>query len=122
MLEAEYKRLFGLIADQITGATRAFYTYMEINKFASENDGNYQKISRDGHFWSVPRRSSKLSPVETSGRAFCHGQANAGNGASRSLSSALRNGSHAPICDIRDRTFEREIAWILVTWPMRPKA
>jgi hypothetical protein len=31
MLEAEYKRNFGLIADQISGATRAFYTYMEIN-------------------------------------------------------------------------------------------
>jgi hypothetical protein len=52
MLEAEYKRHFGLIADQITGATRAFFTYMEINKFASENNGNYQKINRDGHFWS----------------------------------------------------------------------
>jgi hypothetical protein len=44
MLEAEYKRNFGLIADQISGATRAFYTYMEINKFASESNENYQKI------------------------------------------------------------------------------
>ena len=52
MLEAEYKRHFGLIADQITGTTRAFYTCIEINKFASENKDNYQKISRDGHFWS----------------------------------------------------------------------
>jgi hypothetical protein len=52
MLEAEYKRLFGLIADQITGARRAFYTYMEINKFASENNVNLEKIHRDGHFWS----------------------------------------------------------------------
>jgi AbiU2 len=52
MLEAEYKRNFGLIADQISGATRAFYTYMEINKFASESNVNYQKISRNGHFWS----------------------------------------------------------------------
>jgi hypothetical protein len=52
MLEAEYKRNFGLIADQISGATRAFYTYMEINKFASESNDNHQKISRDGHFWS----------------------------------------------------------------------
>jgi hypothetical protein len=50
MLEAEYKRNFGLIADQISGATRAFYTYMEINKFASESNVNYQKISRNGHF------------------------------------------------------------------------
>ena len=52
MLESEYTRHFGLIADQITGATRAFHTYMEINKFASDNNGNYQKINRDGHFWS----------------------------------------------------------------------
>jgi AbiU2 len=52
MLEAEYKRLFSLIADQITGATRTFYTYIEINKFASENNENYQKINQDGHFWS----------------------------------------------------------------------
>jgi hypothetical protein len=52
MLEAEYKSRFGLIANQITGATRAFYTYMEINKFASEGTENYQKINRDGHFWS----------------------------------------------------------------------
>ena len=52
MPEAEYKRSFSLISDQISGATRAFYTYMEINKFASESNENYQKISRDGHFWS----------------------------------------------------------------------
>jgi AbiU2 len=52
MLEAEYKRNFSLVADQITGATRAFYTYMEINKFASESNDNYQKINCDGHFWS----------------------------------------------------------------------
>jgi hypothetical protein len=52
MLEAEYKRRFDLIADQITGATRAFYTYVEINKFASDNNDDYQKINRDGHFWS----------------------------------------------------------------------
>jgi hypothetical protein len=42
-LESEYKRHFGLIADQITGATRAFYTYTEINKFASANNVNHQK-------------------------------------------------------------------------------
>jgi hypothetical protein len=52
MYEAEYKRDFGLIAAQITGATRAYYTYMEINKFAAENKDHYQKINRDGHFWS----------------------------------------------------------------------
>ena len=52
MLEAEYKRNFSLIADQISGATRAFYTYVEINKFASESNENYHKINRDGHFWS----------------------------------------------------------------------
>jgi len=52
MREAEYKRNFGLIADQISGATRAFHTYTEINKFAGENNENYQKINRDGHFWS----------------------------------------------------------------------
>ncbi len=52
MREAEYERNFSLIADQISGATRAFYTYTEINKFAGENNENYQKINRDGHFWS----------------------------------------------------------------------
>src|SRR6266702_8883750 len=52
MLEPEYKRHFDLIANQITGATSAFYTYMEINKFASEGNEKYQKINRDGHFWS----------------------------------------------------------------------
>jgi hypothetical protein len=52
MLEADYKRLFGLIEGQITGATKAFYTYMEINKFAATGNENYQKINRDGHFWS----------------------------------------------------------------------
>jgi AbiU2 len=51
-LEGEYKRNFDLIAGQISGATRAFYTYMEINKFASESKQNYAKINRDGHFWS----------------------------------------------------------------------
>ena len=52
MLEAQYRRHFDLIADQITGATRAFYTYMEINKYASEDKANHDKISRDGHFWN----------------------------------------------------------------------
>jgi len=50
--EAEYKLRFSLISDQISGATRAFYTYIEINKFAGKNTENYQKINRDGHFWS----------------------------------------------------------------------
>jgi hypothetical protein len=68
MLEAEYKRNFDLIADQISGATRAFYTYMEINKFASDSNENYQKINRNGHFWSGQlypcRRLGSLSLVE----------------------------------------------------------
>lgn len=51
MQETEYKRDFKLIADQITGATSAYYTYREIHKFASERNDNYQKINRDGHFW-----------------------------------------------------------------------
>jgi hypothetical protein len=52
MLEAEYRRHFKLIEDQITGATRAFYTYVEINKFASDNNDNYQKISKGcGFCW-----------------------------------------------------------------------
>src|SRR5438105_4134319 len=52
MDEAEYKHDFDFIAGQITGATRADYTYREINKFAGENQDHLQKISRDGHFWN----------------------------------------------------------------------
>jgi len=52
MLEAEYKRNFDIMATQIAAATSAFYTYMEIHKFASEGNDNYEKINRDAHFWS----------------------------------------------------------------------
>lgn len=52
MNETEYNRDFKLIADQIIGATRAYYTGKEINKFAGETNENLQKISRDGHFWN----------------------------------------------------------------------
>jgi hypothetical protein len=52
MQEAEYKHHFDMITNQITGATSAFYSYREIHKFASEGPENYNKINRDGYFWS----------------------------------------------------------------------
>ena len=70
MLEAEYKHNFSLIADQISGATRAFYTYMEINKFASESNENYQKINRDGRFWSGQLYSLQTTWLINLGRIF----------------------------------------------------
>jgi len=51
MLEAEYRSHFSIVAKDITAATSAFYTYMEINKFASEGKEKYDKINRDAYFW-----------------------------------------------------------------------
>ena len=36
MQEVEYRKHFNIVANDITGATSSFYTYMEINKFASD--------------------------------------------------------------------------------------
>src|SRR5712691_5853044 len=52
MLDPEHNHHFESIVNEITEATCAYYTSMAINKFASAENENYQKINGDGHFWS----------------------------------------------------------------------
>src|SRR5215469_10587105 len=71
MTEDEYKRRYKIVSDDILSATRAFYTYMEINKFATENQQqNYQKVNQDGHFWSGQMYSLQLGWFIILGRIF----------------------------------------------------
>jgi hypothetical protein len=42
MTEDEYKRQFKAMQGEVTAATNAFYTYIEIHKFASETQQNYE--------------------------------------------------------------------------------
>lgn len=51
MQEVQFRERFNVICSDITAATSAFYTYMEINKFASESQESYNKIDRDSYFW-----------------------------------------------------------------------
>ncbi len=53
MIETEYKQHFDIIRNEITAATNAFYTYIEINKFASESPEKYDRINRDANFWNI---------------------------------------------------------------------
>jgi hypothetical protein len=53
MTEDEYNRQFTAMQGEVTAATNAFYTYVEIHKFASETQQNYEKINRDANFWNI---------------------------------------------------------------------
>ena len=71
MTQDEYKERYKLVSDDILSATRAFYTYMEINKFATENQQqNYPKLNQDGHFWSGQMYSLQLGWFIILGRIF----------------------------------------------------
>ena len=55
MEEAEYRKHFDIVRNGISSATSAFCTYIEINKFASESQENYNKKNRDAYFWGLSR-------------------------------------------------------------------
>jgi hypothetical protein len=70
MTEDEYKQRYKIVSDDILSATRAFYTYMEINKFGAESAQNLQKLNQDGHFWSAEMYSLQLGGFVILGRIF----------------------------------------------------
>lgn len=70
MTEDEYEQRYKIVSDDILSATRAFYTYIEINKFATESPQNYQKLNQDGHFWSGEMYLLQLSWFVILGRTF----------------------------------------------------
>jgi len=70
MTEDEYKQRYKLVSDDILSATRAFYTYIEINKFATESEQKRQKLGRDGYFWSDQMYSMQLGWFIILGRIF----------------------------------------------------
>jgi hypothetical protein len=53
MNEDEYRQQFTAMQSEVTAATNAFYTYMEVHKFASEGSENYEKINRNADFWNI---------------------------------------------------------------------
>jgi hypothetical protein len=53
MTDDEYRGQFAAMQSEVTAATNAFYTHIEIHKFASESLENYQKINRDANFWNI---------------------------------------------------------------------
>jgi hypothetical protein len=73
MQEVEYRKHFGIVANDITAATSAFYTYIEINKFASEGEENYDKINRDGYFWMGQLYALQTTWFIVLGRLFDRG-------------------------------------------------
>jgi hypothetical protein len=70
MTEDEYKQRFKIVSDDILSATRAFYTYMEINKFALENNQKHEKLKQDGYFWNGQMYSLQLGWFIILGRIF----------------------------------------------------
>ena len=70
MQEAEYKRDFDVMSNQITAARQVFYTYIEINKFGDEGKESYNKLNRDGHFWSVQLYALQTTCFIILGRIF----------------------------------------------------
>ena len=61
MTDDEYRRQFTAMQSEVTAATNAFYTYIEIHKFASESSENYGKINRNANFWNILLYGSSLS-------------------------------------------------------------
>ncbi|HEX3862091.1 MAG TPA: hypothetical protein VHY35_10410 [Stellaceae bacterium] len=70
MNEAEYRDAHKLIESQITGAARVFYTYLEIQKIASEGGDNFRKIQQDGHFWTLELYALQCTTFIILGRLF----------------------------------------------------
>jgi hypothetical protein len=70
MTEAEYKQHFDIIRSEITAATNAFYTYIELHKFASESQEQYDKINRDANFWDIQLYGLQTTWFIVLGRIF----------------------------------------------------
>jgi hypothetical protein len=73
MQEAEYREHFDVVKNDIIAATRSFYTYTEINKFASEGQGNYNKINQDAYFWMGQLYALQTTWFIVLGRLFDRG-------------------------------------------------
>jgi hypothetical protein len=73
MQEVEYRKHFNIVANDITAATSSFYTYMEINKFASDDQENYNKINRDAYFWMGQLYALQTTWFIVLGRLFDRG-------------------------------------------------
>lgn len=73
MQEAEYRAHFDIVRNDITAATSAFYTYMEIHKFAAEGQENYDKINRDAYFWMGQLYALQTTWFIVLGRLFDRG-------------------------------------------------
>jgi hypothetical protein len=70
MQEDEYRKRFNIVANDIIAATSAFYTYREINQFASEGRENYDKINRDAYFWMGQLYALQTTWFIALGRSF----------------------------------------------------
>jgi hypothetical protein len=73
MQEEEYRELFDIVRNDISSATSAFYTYLEINKFASESQENYAKINQDAYFWMGQLYALQTTWFIVLGRLFDRG-------------------------------------------------
>lgn len=70
MTAEEYGRLLYRIRDEVETASAAFYTAQEINRFASENSMNYEKLNRDYRFWNLQVYALKTTYLMGLGRLF----------------------------------------------------
>ena len=73
MQEIQFREHFDVVRNDVTAATSAFYTYMEINKFASEGQENYNKINRDAYFWMGQLYALQTTWFIVLGRLFDRG-------------------------------------------------
>lgn len=73
MQEVEYRKHFNIVANDITAATSAFYAYIEINKFASEDRENHDKINSDAYFWMGQLYALQTTWFIVLGRLFDRG-------------------------------------------------
>jgi hypothetical protein len=67
--EAEYERELNEVRREVLLAIQAFYTYLEIHKFAGGKE-NYQKINQDGFFWEIQLYGLQSTVFVTLGRMF----------------------------------------------------
>jgi hypothetical protein len=70
LTEAEYKKLYDLINNELHTAIHSFYTLMEIKWWAAESRDNLQKLNTDSIFWITQLNALQTTYFIVLGRLF----------------------------------------------------
>jgi len=68
--EAEFRKDFELISDEINGAIQSFYTLLEINNYRSANKEICRVMNKNPSFWNITLYGLQVSFFMSLGRIF----------------------------------------------------